>query len=360
MISSAYVHVPFCASICAYCDFTRWRYRPQLCARWLCRLREEASAKLKEPLKTLYIGGGTPSALDRDQLEQLLEIFDPYRAQLEEYTMEANPESLSAEKIAIIRRHGVNRISLGVQSFDPALLQRMKRGHDAAMVSRCVRDLIEAGITNISADLIYGLPDQDMEKWKADLHQVLQLPFQHLSLYSLTVEEHSLFGVQGVKQASDELEYAMYAYAIDELKKHGFTQYEIANFAKAGARSKHNQVYWHYENFHGIGCGASGKEDWGRYDNTRSLQEYLERGPCAQEIALDAQEQMFEALMMGLRLREGISLQQFEARFHVRIEERFPTAMAQHLGKDLFIEEGYLRVSEEGKFVLNDILVDFL
>ena len=148
MISSAYVHVPFCASICAYCDFTRWRYRPQLCARWLCRLREEASAKLKEPLKTLYIGGGTPSALDRDQLEQLLEIFDPYRAQLEEYTMEANPESLSAEKIAIIRRHGVNRISLGVQSFDPALLQRMKRGHDAAMVSRCVRDLIEAGIIN--------------------------------------------------------------------------------------------------------------------------------------------------------------------------------------------------------------------
>ena len=95
-----------------------------------------------------------------------------------------------------------------------------------------------------------------MEKWKADLHQVLQLPFQHLSLYSLTVEEHSLFGVQGVKQASDELEYAMYAYAIDELKKHGFTQYEIANFAKAGARSKHNQVYWRYENFHGIGCGA--------------------------------------------------------------------------------------------------------
>ena len=163
-----------------------------------------------------------------------------------------------------------------------------------------------------------------------------------------------------MKQASDELEYAMYAYAIDELKKHGFTQYEIANFAKAGARSKHNQVYWRDENFHGIGCGASGKEDWGRYDNTRSLQEYLERGPCAQEIALDAQEQMFEALMMGLRLREGISLQQFEARFHARIEERFPTAMAQHLGKDLFIEEGYLRVSEEGKFVLNDILVDFL
>ena len=236
----------------------------------------------------------------------------------------------------------------------------MKRGHDAAMVSRCVRDLIEAGITNISADLIYGLPDQDMEKWKADLHQVLQLPFQHLSLYSLTVEEHSLFGVQGVKQASDELEYAMYAYAIDELKKHGFTQYEIANFAKAGARAGTIRFTGAMRIFMASVRGASGKEDWGRYDNTRSLQEYLERGPCAQEIALDAQEQMFEALMMGLRLREGISLQQFEARFHARIEERFPTAMAQHLGKDLFIEEGYLRVSEEGKFVLNDILVDFL
>ena len=148
--------------------------------------------------------------------------------------MEANPESLSAEKIAIIRRHGVNRISLGVQSFDPALLQRMKRGHDAAMVSRCVRDLIEAGIINISADLIYGLPDQDMEKWKADLHQVLQLPFQHLSLYSLTVEEHSLFGVQGVKQASDELEYAMYAYAIDELKKHFMASAAVPAARKTG------------------------------------------------------------------------------------------------------------------------------
>lgn len=360
MITSAYVHVPFCASICAYCDFTRWLYQPALCARWLQQLAAETSAKLQGLLKTLYIGGGTPSVLERGQLDALLSIFDPYAGEIQEYTMEANPESLDAGKIAIAKKHGVNRISLGVQSFDPALLRRMNRRHDVSDVGRCLHDLLEAGITNVSADLIYGLPEQSMAQWQEDLRLAAQLPFSHLSLYSLTIEEHSLFGVQGVKQADDELEYAMYAYAIDFLKEHGYIQYEIANFARDGLRSMHNQVYWRYEDFHGIGCGASGKEAWGRYDNTRSLQEYIACGPCPQRIELDDREQMFEMLMMGLRLREGMSLRHFEERFHMRAEEAFPAAMASHLGKDLFEEEGCLRVSEEGKFILNDILIDFL
>lgn len=360
MTESAYVHVPFCRSICAYCDFARWGYQESLAWDWLKQIEKECKEKLQAPLRTLYIGGGTPNALTAVQLDALLALFDAWRREGMEYTIEANPELADETFFTICQRHGVNRLSFGVQSFHDDLLQRMGRKHTAEQVKKTLALAHAHGIHNVSIDLMYALPDQTMAMWLEDLHTALTLPISHISLYSLTIEENSVFGKRGVQKGEDELEYQMYAAAIDVLQRHGFSQYEVANFAKAGAFAKHNLVYWNYENFHGIGCGASGKEDAGRYDNTRSLKHYLQAGADAQWTLLDRKEQMFEAVMMGLRLRSGIDLDAFAKRFGTRLEDHFASALQKHLGDRLLIEEGHLHTSVQGQFVLHDILVDFL
>ena len=360
MITSAYVHVPFCRSICAYCDFARWMYQEETAWEWLRQLEREAAEKIQAPLTTLYIGGGTPNALTAAQLEALLALFDRHHAPGMEFTLEANPEYIDDTFLSICARHGVNRLSIGVQSFEKDLLRRMNRSHDAAQIEEASARARAHGIENLSIDLIYGLPGQTLDMWLADLQKATALPITHISLYSLTIEENSAFGRMGVLAADDELEYQMYAAAIDDLRAHGFVQSEVANFARNQAVSRHNLVYWHYEDFHGIGCGASGKRPQGRYDNTRSLQRYLKEGPCEEWTPLSVEEQMFEAVMMGLRLREGIDLERFAGRYHKRLEDHFSTALQKHLGNDLVIKDGFLKTSEQGKFLLHDILVDFL
>ncbi len=360
MIKSAYVHVPFCRSICAYCDFARVIYQEDSIKPWMDQIRKEAQDKLNGPLDTLYIGGGTPNALSHEQLDAFLSIFDPYLCKQMEYTIEINPELLDEEVVNICVNHGINRVSMGVQSFDDHLLRIMNRHHCGKQIRQKINLFIQKGIQNISIDLIYGLPQQSLEMWMSDLKQAISLPIQHISLYSLTIEENSVFGKRGIQKADDELEYAMYKYAIQFLHANGFQQYEIANFAKRNAFSKHNLTYWHYEDFAGIGCGASGKTTLGRYENTRSLSRYLKEGACPKWTMLSAEEQMFETIMMGLRLREGISLQSFEKRYHKSLLEQFEAAIQKHLGNDLIIEEGYLRTTEQGMFLLHDILIDFL
>lgn len=360
MTKSAYVHVPFCRSICAYCDFARTTYQTTLIGPWLTQLKKEAMEKINGSLQTLYIGGGTPNALSYQELDALLSIFDPFYRTTMEYTMEVNPELLDAEIASICAYHGVNRISMGVQSFDDQLLKMMNRHHRSDQVLEKLKILIAAGIQNLSIDLIYGLPGQTLAMWKKDLMHAVSLPIQHISLYSLTIEENSVFGKRGIQKADDEIEYLMYAEAIKYLEKHGFKQYEIANFSKNGACSRHNLTYWQYEDFYGIGCGASGKTALGRYDNTRSLNCYLKDGPCPEWTKLNDEEQMFEMVMMGLRLNRGISLDAFEQRYHIPLTKQFEDAIQKHLGNDLIIEEGYLHTTEKGKFLLHEILIDFL
>ena len=360
MIQSAYVHVPFCQTICSYCDFMRRMYDDTKARQWLEQIVKEIDCKIKGPLKTLYVGGGTPNALSIDLFYKLFEILSQYVAPETEFSVEINPELLSDEKIDILSRFKVNRISMGVQSFSDDLLKMMNRHHNESMVRDCIHRLYKAGIHDISIDLLYGLPDQSMESWHRDLQKAVSLPIQHISLYSLTIEENSVFGKKGICKADDDQEYEMYRWAIQFLQEQGFWQYEIANFARKGHESKHNQVYWHYEDFHGIGCGASGKESWGRYDNTRSFEQYLKSGPTPEKTALSKEEQMFECVMMGLRLRRGIDLEAFHQKYHVLLQEQFASALKKHLNKDLLIEDNHLKTTDEGKFVLHDILIDFL
>lgn len=362
MCKAAYLHVPFCQDICAYCDFFRCRYHVGLAEKWLAAIAKELTIKKLSPLTTMYIGGGTPSALQPQQLETLLSLLVPYTKEVNEYTIEANVESLTDEKLDICQRYGVNRISLGVQSLQPSLLNQMHRHHTSEDVLACIKRIHAHGIHNISIDMIYGLPKQSLAMWEEDLHTIVSsFPIQHISLYGLTIEPHSKFGRQGIQNIDEDIEADMYDLAITLLQQYGFQQYEISNFAKPKYASLHNQVYWRYEDFYGIGCGASGKDKRGRYENTSNLETYLQQGASSVYEKLDTKAQMFEMIMMSLRMKQGISRQAFFERFGKDISEVYGSIIEKQKEKGLLlVDEEKIWASERGFHLLNDVLVEFL
>lgn len=364
-MKACYIHVPFCRDICAYCDFTRCRYHKGLADLWLTAIQQEIKKELhgEEQLFTIYIGGGTPSALQIKQLETLLDSISSYTKEVKEYTMEANVESFDADKIAMCRTYGINRISLGVQTLQPALLERIQRHHSKTDILRCIQAIHAGGIHNISIDLIYGLPGQTLAMWKADLHEVVKtFDIQHISLYALTIEKNSQFGREHVKNIDASIEADMYEYAIHFLQKHGFLHYEISSFAKAeNFMSQHNMAYWRYDDFYGIGCGASGKKAHYRYDNTKNLQIYLEQGPTPDIINLNTEDEVFEMIMMGLRTSQGLNLAECYNRYQTDVMKKYHVSIRKHEANGLLKIEGkQMKATYRGMMLLNDIVMDFL
>ncbi len=359
---SLYLHVPFCKTICYYCDFCHTVYTKKNALEWLDALEKELLAKKINPsLDTIYIGGGTPSALDEDLLDKLLCLLDPYRSVVKEYTVEVNPETVTKEKVLILKRHGVNRISMGLQTSNDALLKLMNRHHTLDDVSNAMHLFHREGITNISLDLMYSLPNQTLDIFKKSIDDALSLMPKHISIYSLTIEENSVFGKKGYESLDEDTEADMYDYARTYLSKNGFEQYEISNFCLEGYESKHNLAYWNYLDFYGISCGASGKEQNIRYDNTSKLKEYLINPLKREVIELSKEDQMFEHVMMSLRLKKGINLNEFYARYSISLEELYKEALNENIKKgNLIIENGFLKCSEKGYPILNTILCDFL
>lgn len=362
-MNACYIHVPFCRDICAYCDFTRCRYHKGLADKWLSAIRKEIQEELCDSkLQTIYIGGGTPSALSILQLEELLKSLSSYCGHVKEYTMEANVESLDDDKIKLCRTYGINRISLGVQTLQPSLLQIIHRHHSKEDVANRIQAIHAGGIHNISIDLIYGLPEQTFAMWKADLQEVVEtLDIQHISLYALTIEEHSEFGRKNMKNIDAGIEADMYEYAISFLSKHGFVHYEISNFAKKGYQSLHNMEYWRYDDFYGIGCGASGKRDHYRYDNTKNLQTYIEQGTSPEKIMLSKEDEMFEMIMMGLRTNLGLDVHEFQKRYDVDFMEHYRMVIDKHVKAGLLeVSDDCIKTTYQGMMLLNEILMDFL
>ena len=357
-----YIHVPFCRSICFYCDFCHRFYQEKEADEWLLALRREISHyRLNTDLKTVYIGGGTPTALSSRQLNSLLSLLDPYTKNVLEYTIEINPETLDEQKAAILTAHGINRASIGLQTADGELLQKIGRHHTAADVTETVRLLKEHGIDNISLDLMYSLPDQTMESLRESIRFALSLQPKHLSLYSLTVEENTVFGRKGVTPLDEETEADMYEEICRVLPEAGYRQYEISNFALPGYESRHNLVYWHYEDFYGLSAGASGMEDHCRYDKPAGLSEYLQDPLRRDLIPLPQEDEMFETVMMGLRLKDGISLSVFQERFGMTVEEAFSGTAEKLLGEGkLLIRDGYLKCADAYYHLLNSVLSDLL
>lgn len=360
MIKSMYVHVPFCNRICAYCDFTRVKHHPIVVQNWLYKIKQEIQEIETTKLDTLYLGGGTPTALDEQELEQLLCALDCFEV-AKEYTIEVNPESLSLAKVQSLAKHKINRISMGVQSFQPHLLKIMNRVHTTEQVQQCLQWFKQVGIMNCSIDLMYGLPNQTMESWKRDLQKAVQLPIQHISLYSLTIEEHSVFGRKHVQPMDDDLEFQMYEYAIDFLNEHGFEQYEVSNFAKKGYESKHNLTYWHYEDFYGVGLGASGKIGNQRYTHSSNFQDYLTEHETMETVLLEKQELHFEAIMMGLRVLQGIDLVDYQRKYDCDLLDEYKEAVDKNIRKGyLECSDGFLRVTRQGMYLLHEVLLEFM
>ena len=357
-----YVHVPFCAHICSYCDFARTVYLKKNVSLWLEALRKELNGiALRKDLKTIYLGGGTPTCLDEEELDTLLSLLDPYSGNLIEYTAEVNPETLNARKAEILRAHGVNRASVGMQTDDPGLLKLLGRRHTADDVSGCVRLLRSAGINNISLDLMYSLPNQTMKQLETATEYAIGLNPEHLSLYSLTIEENSVFGRKGISALDEETEADMYEWICRKLESEGFHQYEISNFAKDGYESVHNRGYWTYRDFCGISCGAAGKEGLVRYEHSRLLKDYIGDPLSPAQETLSEEEAMFEMVMMNLRLKEGMKLSQFEETFGIPFQRQFANKADRLIRQGLLEEEdGFIRCSSRGFHILNSVLVELM
>ncbi|MBR0384994.1 MAG: radical SAM family heme chaperone HemW [Erysipelotrichaceae bacterium] len=355
-----YVHIPFCHSICYYCDFCHRLYDEEIADRYLEMLSREMDVLADKPFTTAYVGGGTPSCLNEEQLERLLKKLSHFLP-LQELTVEINPESFSREKARLFSMYGVNRISMGLQSFDAGRLLEMNRHHRPEDIDRCLEYLDDAGITNRSVDLIYGFRNQKPEDVIEEIRKAAALPVTHISIYELEVHDRTVFGQQNYPQPDDEVTAAMYEQIICYLTECGFEHYEVSNFARPGCQSVHNLIYWHYDDYYGIGMSASGKVGSRRYTNTSSMKEYLQGNIVADEVILDEKDLEFETIMMGLRLREGIERKTFRGRFGVEIAERYEEAIEKNIRAGLLeLTDTHLRVTERGLFYLHDVLIDFM
>ncbi|MFQ5899334.1 MAG: radical SAM family heme chaperone HemW [Candidatus Methylomirabilia bacterium] len=369
-----YLHIPFCRRRCHYCSFNTGPYDPTAMERFLIALEREIDLVGAAPwaptvrVGTLFFGGGTPSLLEA---EELARILNRVRKQFvldedAEITVECNPESVSRDKLEGYRLAGVNRVSLGVQSLDDALLRRLGRLHSAAEAHRAIEDARAAGIWNVNVDLIYGFPGLDLLTWERSVRGALAWEPEHLSAYALTLDEGSRRASQGVRDLpTEDAVTEQYWSLATSAREAGYTHYEISNYCRSGFRSRHNQAYWRREEYLGLGPGACGFLGEVRYGNVKPVERYcwrLETGafPVGQADQLSPEQQLGEQLILGLRLEEGVPVPWLEA----RVAER-PARLRQLLDswqalKLLVVEAGRARLTEAG-FLLSDALfVEFL
>lgn len=361
MKKALYIHIPFCDHICGYCDFARGYYSQELADKYLAALIEELNGKDLSSIETIYIGGGTPTALNLLQLETLFKALKPYTNKLVEYTIEANPESLTKAKAQLFKDYNINRVSMGMQVSQSHLLELIERKHTFKDVKDKIKILKSVGIENISVDLMYGIPNQSLEDLKTTLEKIVKLEITHVSLYALTIEPNSKFGLKGYQEASADLDADMYEYALDYLENAGFKRYEISNFAKAGYESKHNKVYWQYDDFIGAGLFASGKEGYQRYTNTRSLKEYLAGKRKDEIIALSKTDEAFEYIMMNLRMVKGFRIKNFNQRFGFDFKEKYKSQLKTlENDKLIIVENDIIKASNYGLEILHNVIEEFM
>lgn len=358
---SLYVHIPFCESICSYCDFCKVYYDQKQSDLYLQRLNEELKQIDHYHLKTIYIGGGTPSALNDEQLEKLMMMLKPYSKEVEEYCIELNPESIDYYKLKILKKGGINRLSIGVQTFQDRLLKEIDRHHNTTQVKSIIKYAKQIGFENISIDLMYGLPKQTKEDIIKDIEILQTLDLQHVSYYSLILEEGTILKYRDYQPLEEEQEYQLNLLIDQKLNEIGFSKYEISNYAKKGYESKHNSVYWHFENYYGIGLGACSKIDYQIIEHSRSLTKYLNGDFKTTIIDQTKEEMMFDQVMMSLRLIEGLNLEKFKERYQEDALEIYRDAIDKNVKEGrLVIEDNYLKATKEGIYLLNDILIDFM
>lgn len=369
---AVYIHVPFCLHRCGYCDFTLVAQRDDLIPAYLTALQHELSMMQGvHEVDSIFIGGGTPSHLTPLQLRELIGVIrQKFRLTPDgEFSLEANPDGLDEARLAALSDCGVNRLSLGVQSFDDQILRTLERQHTAAEAIDVVVRAAE-WFGNVSLDLIFGVPGQSLKTWQDSLTAATQLPLSHISTYGLTFEKGTDF-FQRQRRGSlmavpDEQERQMYDLGMSSLTDAGFEHYEISNFARPGSACRHNMVYWAAEEYYAFGPGAARYVNGIRSTNARSvtrwIRAWLDRRPALQEYEqLDAENRAREAVFLGLRLVRGLNLAQFEKRFGTAVDQLAGDSLRSHTAAG-FLEsvDGALRLTHEGRFIADTIVADFL
>ena len=360
-IRSLYIHIPFCEKICDYCDFTKLQYFRKFAIPYLEALEKELKSYDIGELNTIYVGGGTPTALEDDLFEQLFKMIKPYSDGVKEYTFEANPESLTESKIKLLKEYGVNRISLGVQSTDNKVLKAINRENDYEDVKRAIACLQQYDINNINVDLILGLPHSSKSLLLKDLENLTKLGIKHISCYGLTIHPHTVLHNQGFKELEDDKMRELYDLVHNYLKDKGFLHYEVSNWAKEGYESLHNMTYWRNEEYYGCGLGAAGYIGDIRYKNTVNLDRYLKGEYIVEKEELTTKDKYNYEIMLVLRcIYAGLNFKKIKEEYGVDLYQKKDAI-------DKFIDEGYLTFSNgvarptyEGMMILDTIILELL
>lgn len=372
MAAGVYLHIPFCKSRCSYCDFATDVYRDSgAVERYVDALVTEIGrfAQMDIDADTIYFGGGTPSLLSPEQVSRILDALRGKFAITDapEITMEMNPATVSPESLTGYRSLGVYRASFGVQTFDDTDLKLLARGHDVNDARETFRLLREAGFTNVSFDLIAGLPGQSMDQWKRNLEESILLSPEHLSLYILEVHSGTPLAEQirsGRRPApDDELAAEMYEVMIDSLADAGYEQYEISNFSRPGHRSRHNTKYWRLDPVYGFGVSAHSFDGRERFANARDTATYVTmiENMGSAEVSRETIDAASESVFLGLRMEEGVDLEEHAARFGADLRVKHEREIAEFAQDGLLeIDRHRLRLTRRGKLFSNEVFAAFI
>ncbi|MBR5586460.1 MAG: radical SAM family heme chaperone HemW [Clostridia bacterium] len=349
-----YIHIPFCAQKCPYCDFNSYSGKLDIAESYVGRLIDEAKTYKNQQISTVYIGGGTPSILSAELMKSLVTgIFENFEiAESAEITAEVNPGTVDENKLKVYRKIGINRLSVGVQSFDNEMLKILGRIHDSEQAKKVITTAFDVGFDNVSADLMFSYRGQTEESWISDIETAINLGIAHISCYGLKVEEGTPFHKNGMENLDEDTDRKLQEITVKLLEKSGFLRYEISNFAKTGFESRHNLIYWHCGEYIGLGAGAHSYFEGKRFNNILSPEKYIGSEKIREnEMLLTEDDKITEKFIMGMRLAEGV-------------DEKYA---ADKEALEKYISEGYIkrdgtRVSftEKGFDVSNYILSDII
>lgn len=355
-----YIHIPFCRNICSYCDFCKMYVNTKYIEKYLVSLDKEIKSRYKgDKVKSIYIGGGTPSAIGIDNLKSLFNIISIFNKDDNiEITLECNPEDINPSVVKLFKENNINRVSLGVQSFNDNIIKELNRTHTKDMVTRALRVLRNEGIDNINIDLMYGV-NNDINIIKEDLDTFIKLSIPHISYYSLIIEKNTQIHINNKQYIDENTEVEMYNYIKNYLKSMDYNHYEISNYSKEGYESIHNKIYWENEEYYGFGLGAVSYLNFERINNTKNFSKYVKNLYIYDIIKEDYDTRMDNEIMLGLRMSRGVNKKKFESKYNKCIDEVYD--IGNLLNDKYLIDNGeYIYINEEYIYISNEIIIKVL